>query len=142
MKKDVWSTIPQKPFEQFINEGWTSPELFLEHCLYGPSRIITSKMIYDIPTIYVCNACGRKSLHQITGCASREVTLDFPSKDKVFFVDADMIIYLPPKNSSVWSRLQLQPDDDSLPVPEQAQVQAPPPESAEPRLPAPLPASP
>ena len=113
MGDDVWSYIPKHPFERFINEGWTTPNSFLENCLHGPTRIVTPKMLLQLPKVYVCNACGRKSLRPIAGCALRETVLDFPDKQKILFVDDDMVTYLPPTNSSVWLTLRLQHDDDS-----------------------------
>ena len=125
---DIWSHIPRASFERFINEGWTVPTSFLEQCLHGPTRILTPDMIVNLPNVYVCNACGRRSLRPIAGCAVRETKLDFPDKQKILFVDDDLIVYTPPKNSSIWSRLRLQHDDDSshLPLPqEQEQAQVP-----------------
>lgn len=122
---DIWAGLPRHSFERFLNEGWTTPYSFLEHCLHGPVRVVTPKMALSPPSIYVCKACGRKSLRPIAGCAVQETELDFPDKQKILFIDDDMIQYLPPKNSSIWSRLRLQPDDDSSQqqVQEQAQAQ-------------------
>lgn len=127
---DIWSIVPHTSFERFLNEGWTAPLSFLEHCLHGPTRILTPSMIQNRPSVYVCNACGRKSLRPVAGCAIRETEIDFPDKQKILFVDNDLILYLPPKNSSVWSRLRLQPGDDSsqqalTAQAQQAQAQAP-----------------
>ena len=140
MGGDIWSVIPKHPFERFINEGWTSANTFLENCLHGPTRIVTPKMLLNLPKIYTCNACGRKSLKPIPGCAVREIELDFPEKEKILFVDEDMIIYIPPTNSSVWSTLRWSEHDDGS-SPQQAQEQAQAPEQVqEPQEP--LPGSP
>lgn len=121
---DIWSLIPQAPFERFLNEGWTAPQTFLEHCLHGPTRVVTPQMLIHTPAVYTCNACGRKSLRPVAGCAVRETQLDFPNKQKIVFIDNDLIRYTPPKNSSIWSRLQLQHDDGSSSQAAQPQVQA------------------
>lgn len=122
-QKDIWSHLPSHTFERFINEGWTSPEFFLEQCLQGPTRILTPQMVVQLPKVYVCNACGRKSLRPISGCAMRETLLDIPDTKKVFFVDVDMITYVPPENSAIWSRMRQQRGDDSSSQ-EQAPLQA------------------
>jgi hypothetical protein len=63
--------------------------------------------------------CGR-SLKK-TACAT-ECALDFPEKEKVFFIDDRMIVYTPPKGSIVWSRLGFttppEPSEASLPEPQ------------------------
>ena len=113
--QDLWSLMPSTPFERFINEGWTTPESFLEQCLAGPIRIISPDMLVKLPIIYVCDTCKKKSLKPIPGCTVQEVPLDFPDKNLIFFIDSDMIIYQPPINSRVWSILPLvQPDDGLL----------------------------
>ena len=123
VRGDIWSLLPPQSFERFLNEGWTTPYSFLEQCLQGPMRIVTPQMVNKLPSIYVCNACGHKSLRPIAGCAVRETQLDFPDKQKILFVDDDLIVYLPCENSTIWSRLRLQHDDDSLTQPEQEQAQ-------------------
>jgi hypothetical protein len=112
--EDIWSLMPSKVFDRFVNEGWTTPKAFLEQCLSGPVRLVTVDMLVHPPSMYVCNACGKKSLTP-KGCIQKETPLDFPSKEKLFFVDLDMIVHVPPPSSSIWSRLHpnLQPGDDS-----------------------------
>ena len=53
MGDDVWTHIPKHPFERFINEGWTTPNSFLENCLHGPTRIVTPKVLINLPKVYV-----------------------------------------------------------------------------------------
>lgn len=111
IKGDLWSVLPKHVFEQFLNEGWTTPEKFLERCLHGSLRIVTPNMIINPPKVYVCNACNRRSLIPTVPCPQRETTLDYPDKTKIFFVDQDMILHVPPRNSKVWLKLQLPYDD-------------------------------
>lgn len=106
---DIWSMMPTAPFERFINEGWTTPTSYLEHCLAGPVRLLTPGMVAKLPTIYTCNACGKKSLKPIPTCPIREAPLDFPDKNFVYFIDLDMVVYQPPHNSKIWSILHLEP---------------------------------
>jgi len=122
VKGNLWSMLPQHCFERFLNEGWTTSYSFLEQCLQGPVRIITPQMVSKLPSMYVCNACGRKSLRPIAGCALQETQLDLPDKQKILFIDDDLIVYLPCENSTIWSKLRLRHDDDSL-LQEQEQEQ-------------------
>ena len=132
---DIWSLLPRSVFDRFVNEEWTTPKAFLEQCLYGPTRILTPSMVLKLPTVYTCEACGRKSLDPVKGCVMTEAPLDFPDKAKIFFVDEDFLVYSPPSDSQVWLTQQPQPDGGSSePVQEQEQEQASLP-SSEPRSP-------
>ena len=126
---DLWSRIPTKPFERFINEGWTTAESFLEQCLYGPTRLLTLDMILTRPKMYVCSHCGKKSLRRSPYCMMRETELDLPALEKVLFVDEDMVLHVPPPDSVVFTRLQRPGDDGSRPsqppVPQEPREQAP-----------------
>lgn len=103
--EDIWSIIPRPVFDRFVNEGWTTPKAFLEQCLYGPMRIVTPDMLRHMPNVFVCKTCGRRSLAPQVWCHCAEEPLDFPTTEKVFFVDDDMIVYRPPPTSRVWDML-------------------------------------
>ena len=124
---DLWSKLPRPVFERFLNEQWTTPETFLEHCLQGPVRIVTPSMVVVRPTLYACSTCGRKSLRPLpAGCSGERMYLDFPDKAKTFFVDFDFVVHVPPPSSSIWSYLTPpRHDDDSSQQLVQAQAQEP-----------------
>lgn len=124
---DLWSALPRPVFDRFINEGWTTPEGFLEQCLQGPMRIVTPSMLVLRPTMYVCRQCGRRSLRPLpSGCLSVQTYLDFPNKEKILFVDFDFVVYRPPPSTSVWDHLT-PPRREHVPSSEpQGQVQEPP----------------
>lgn len=119
---DLWSKLPRHVFDRFLNEEWTTPATFLEHCLQGPVRIVTPAMLVKLPLVYTCSKCGRKSLQDRDTCETTASPLDFPVKEKVFFIDFDFVVHTPPSDSIVWSRLQPH-DDGSLLVPEQEPVE-------------------
>lgn len=136
--EDIWTRLPRHVFDRFVDQGWTTPMAFLEQCLQGPVRIFTPEMIERIPDIYTCSTCGKKSLRPSPGCTMTKAPLDFPDTQKVFFVDADMIMHRPPPESRIWDLLTPpQPpshdgDSQSPPrAPEQAQPAAPSPPPAE-----------
>ncbi len=123
---DIWSLLPSRVFDRAMNEGWTTPLGFLEQCLMGPLRIVTPDTLIDPPTMYVCTECHRRSLDKYRGCSKAEpYHLDYPQREKVFFVDEDLRVHIPPPTSSVWSRLFRQPSCDGSSGPqEQEQAQA------------------
>ena len=108
VEDDLWSKLPRHVFDRFLNEGWTTPMSFLEHCLQGPMRIVTPDMLIHLPIVYTCSKCGRRSLKNKDTCETTASILDFPDKEKVFFLDTDFVVHTPPSGSSVWSRLQPQ----------------------------------
>lgn len=121
---ELWSKLPRHVFDRYVNEEWTTPERFLEHCLCGPVRIVTPSMVVIRPIVYTCTECGRKSLRKLLGCKSVPQYLDFPDKEKIFFVDFDFKLHHPPLDSTVWSRLQRH-DDGSSQEPQEQPVEQP-----------------
>jgi hypothetical protein len=115
---DLWSYLPSHVFDRFVNEQWTTPSKVLEQCLNGPVRVITSDMLIRMPTVHTCRDCGRKSLSPKVGCDTMTSPLDFPEKEKVFFVDDDLVVYTIPTSSRVWLILQPQHDAGSSQEPE------------------------
>jgi len=107
--EDIWSSLPRSVFDRFVNEGWATPDAFLEQCLYGPMRLVTAPMLRKLPEVYTCKTCGRRSLTAQKGCQMVAQPLDFPTTEKVFFVDDDLIVYRPPPTSRVWDLLIPQP---------------------------------
>lgn len=104
---DLWSKLPRHVFDRFLNEEWTTPAKFLEHCLQGPMRIVTPSMLaHHLPTVYTCSKCGHKSLMKKEGCSMTPSVLDFPDRSKTYFIDFDFVVHVPPVDSVVWSTLQ------------------------------------
>ena len=116
---DIWTKLPSHVFEKFLAEGWTKPMSFLEHCLKSDVRIVTPDMILGrLPMVYECKKCGVVTLTPHP-CASGRV-LDFPNRETTYFVDDDLILYVPPPDSIVWDHLSGQPagGGSSKPEPE------------------------
>ena len=123
---DLWSYLPRHVFDRFINEQWSTPRKVLEHCLNGPVRIVTVSMLADMPMVHTCRECGRKSLEPKRGCVTTTSPLDFPVKEKVFFVDDDLVVFSCSSSSRIWSLLTPQPraggsSQESQREPEQVQ---------------------
>ena len=129
--EDLWSSLPPRVFERCINEGWTTPTTFLEQCLDGPVRVLTSDMIQPLPTVYRCTVCDRRSLTSKPGCSVVAEPLSIPTTEKVFFVDTDMIVYRPPPTSRIWDLLLTQPQTPSPSGDSQAPPEVPQPVSEE-----------
>ena len=98
-----WGMIPDNVHEQCLAEGWITPTTILERCLRSNMRLVTVDMLKQMPKVHSCDKCKKVSLAHFT-CATA-AALDFPEKEKVFFIDDRMIVHTPPKGSSVWSLL-------------------------------------
>ena len=124
-RDSIWSRLSEHTYEQFLTEGWTNPTAFLERCLRGSVRVITPEMVVQRPTVYSCERCNQISLKPFPcGTAS---PLTFPEKEKVWFIDDRMVLFTPPRGSSIWSILDVtlppEPSSPSLePEPELEQV--------------------
>jgi hypothetical protein len=116
---DIWSKLPSHVFEKFLAEGWTKPMSFLEHCLKSNVRIVTPDMVIGrMPLVYSCEKCGLLSLKSSPCSVSR--VLDLP-RETTYFVDEDLILYVPPPDSRIWSLLSGQPDDGGSSEPQSAE---------------------
>jgi hypothetical protein len=101
----IWSKMAEHTYERFLTEGWTDPSSFLEQCLSTPTRIVTPDMLITLPTVHACPTCKKKSLKPFA-CATVHVPLDFPDKEKIWFIDDSMNVSMPPPVSCVFTRLQ------------------------------------
>ena len=115
----LWGELPTHVYEQCLAEEWTTPDAFLERCLRGPLRVVTTDTLITRPDTYTCEKCHRVSLRPFAcGVAA---PLSFPTKEKVFFIDSRMVVHSAPKGSSVWSLL----DFTTPPVPSAASSEPP-----------------
>lgn len=109
-KDSLFAYLPDHVSEKFLAEGWTTPMTFLEQCLRGQTRIITPSMLIKKPMISFCSACKTKSLTEHTSSHPYVcMELDVPNKEKVFFVDDDLVVHVPPTDSTVWDRILTRP---------------------------------
>ena len=104
--EDIWTQLPHQTTERFLNQCWTTPDTFLEQCLHGPLRLVTVETLVNPPMVYSCEKCKKKSLTKFA-CSTKAEPLDFPQKEKVFFVDADLVVHFPPPTSKVFTKLRL-----------------------------------
>ena len=128
-QEDIWSFLSPQAFNLLVNREAANLRGLQEHALYGPARFVTLDMIRNVPKVYTCSVCKRKSFQLQKGCTMTPTPLDFPDKEKVLFVDDDFIVHRPPSSSAVWSylltpSLPVRDDDSSKAQPQQAQEQA------------------
>lgn len=121
VKTDIWSKCNDLVFDRFVNEEWTTPYTFLEQCLKGPTRVMTVDMIVKPPAVFTCQKCGLKSLRLHDHHDMKKGRLDVVDFTKLYFIDSDMMLHLPPPDSRIYDVLirSAVGDDDLLLVPEE-----------------------
>jgi hypothetical protein len=138
LEGDIWSKLPPRVFEKCLSEGWTIPSAFLEHCLSSSLRILTSDMLLNPPKVYECDKCKKRSL-QAFACG-KERSLDFPDVSNIWFVDDDMLVFVPPHGSralqqvggggsSLQEHSELAPEQEALTESPPSALPSPPPPS-------------
>ena len=118
--KTLW--FRDSPFGTLLQEDWKAGESIFtllsseayQDCvdsdilLKGSHRIITPKYItHGLPEIYECS-CG-KSFSPMCSAVKKVVVITDP-----IFVDDSFVMYQPPPDSTVWSRLGLLRDASAL----------------------------
>jgi len=113
--KTLW--FSENPWNTLFQEEWTqgstmysllSPEAYQDSTdkdllLLGHERLVLPEYVYKgFPSVYECK-CGL-SFSKTKDCQSKKKVLREP-----IFIDDSFILYFPPKNSKVWSKLGLQP---------------------------------
>ena len=92
----IWTRIPSHVYEYCIETSITTVTAFQTLCKNGTWRVVTPECVLEK---------GRR----------------YPDVSKILFADHDCILYLPPTDSSVWSKLQLAYDGSrGQPAPERA----------------------
>jgi hypothetical protein len=121
--KTVWSLMSNEAYQDCLDSDFKH---VVNMSLYGNTRLFVPSMLIDTPKeIYECTECGCRNLSVPSGCHALK-KLPFPSC--ILFLDDSFVVYTPPKNSAIWSRVgvQLPHDDAQVPLLEQAEVPPPP----------------
>ena len=113
--KTLW--FHENPWNTLFQEEWTqgstvysllSPEAYqdstdIDLLLVGHERLVLPEYIYkEFPSVYECK-CSL-SFSKTKSCQSKKKVLKEP-----IFIDDSFIVYTPPQNSKIWSKLDLQP---------------------------------
>jgi hypothetical protein len=112
--KTLW--FHENPWNTLFQEEWTqgstvysllSPEAYqdstdIDLLLVGHERLVLPEYVYkEFPSVYQCK-CSL-SFSKTKNCQSKKKVLREP-----IFIDDSFIVYTPPQNSKVWSKLDLQ----------------------------------
>ena len=121
LDKTIWSSLSPEAYQDCLEDEF---ENVIDRTLLSNIRLITPSFVEDLPFIYECKKCNKKSISEMKNCSTVKKT--YITSKSILFIDSNFILYIPPTNSSVWSRLGLQTPsygDSSASQPEQAPLQ-------------------
>ena len=128
LDKTIWSLLSPEAYQDCLEDEF---ENIIDRTLLSSVRLITPLFVEDIPTIYECEKCNKKSISEMKTCSTVKKT--YITSNSLLFIDSNYILYVPPTNSSVWSKLKLpSPSYDDLPASHSEEA---PPEELTPQLP-------
>lgn len=117
LDKTIWTQLSPEAYQDCLEDDFTT---VIDRVLFSKVRIVTPAFIKTLPTVYECFKCNKRSISEMKGCSTVKKT--YLNDNSILFIDLNYILYAPPSNSSVWSKLMIQPPSyGDLPAsPEQA----------------------
>ena len=118
-KRDItlWSLLTPEAYQDCLEDDFKT---VFDRALGGNIRLMTPGFITDLPKVYDCQKCNKKSLLPL--CSEATVYDYLFSEFSILFLDDSFIIYEAPSNSRVWSMLSLKPPHDAC-VPQEPEQQ-------------------
>jgi hypothetical protein len=123
-----WSILSNEAYQDCLEDDFKT---VFDKTLRTNVRLVTPKMVDNMPVIYECTDCGKRSLLPLNGCS--EVKRPYVDSDcSVLFVDESFVMYTAPVDSRVWLKVHPRPppacDENEQPelVPTQSQQPAEP----------------
>lgn len=118
LDKTIWSLLSSEAYQDCLEDEF---ENVIDRTLSSNIRLITPSFVEKIPFIYECEKCNNKSISEMKNCSP--VKKPYITSKSILFIDSNFILYVPPTNSSVWSRVQLPtPSYDDLPASQPEEV--------------------
>jgi len=115
LDKTIWSLLSPEAYQDCLDDDFST---VIDHTLSCSTRLVTPSIVQSMPILYECQKCNKKSISEMKNCSTVKKT--YLESNSILFIDSNFVLYIPPANSSVWSRLKLQPpsygDSSSSPV--------------------------
>ena len=105
----LWSLLSAEAYQDCLEDDFKT---VFDRALSGNIRLMNPEMITNLPKVYSCVKCNKKSLSPLT-CSDVTVLSYLFSEFSILFLDDSFIIYEAPSNSRVWSLLSLKPPHDA-----------------------------
>lgn len=102
--KTLWNLLSDEAYQDCLEDEFTN---VIDRSLGSNIRLVTPDVITNIPSVYECQKCKKKSILEMNNCST--VKQPYFQTKIVIFIDSDYILYMPPQNSKVWSLLNLKP---------------------------------
>ena len=120
-KRDItlWSLLTPEAYQDCLEDDFKT---VFDRALGGKIRLMTPEFITNLPKVYSCPKCNKKSL-SLLSCSDVTVLGYLFSEFSILFLDDSFIIYEAPNDSRVWSMLNLKPPHDACVQQEPVQEQ-------------------
>ena len=119
--KTLWTLLSSEAYQDCLEDDFTT---VIDRTLLSNSRLVTPEFIQSLPEVYSCERCGKQSILGMKNCSTVKKTyLNFTNS--ILFINSNYVLYVPPVDSSVWSKLKLQPPsyDEKLSSPVEQALQ-------------------
>jgi hypothetical protein len=119
--KTLWTLLSSEAYQDCLEDDFTT---VIDRTLSSNSRLVTPEFIQLLPEVYNCERCGKQSILGMKNCSTVKKTyLNFTNS--ILFINSNYVLYVPPVDSSVWSKLKLQPPsyDEKLSSPVEPALQ-------------------
>jgi hypothetical protein len=99
LDKTIWSILSPEAYQDCLEDDFST---IVERVLTSDTRLISPSMVEKQPDVNECERCGKKSISELKGCST--VKKNYIISNRILFIDSNFIIYVPPVNSSIWSK--------------------------------------
>jgi len=131
LDKTIWSQLSSDAYQDCLDDDFAN---VIDRTLSSTVRLITPSFIEIAPSIYECEKCKKSSISEMKNCSTVKKT--YVTSNSILFIDSNYVLYVPPTNSIVWSKLKLQTpsygDSQASPQPEAQHEPLPVPEQEHP----------
>ena len=103
LDKTIWSSLSAEAYQDCLEDDFAN---VIDRTLSSTIRIITPSFVESVPFIYECEKCNKKSISGMKNCSTVKKT--YITSNSILFVDSNFVLYVPPTNSAIWSKLGLQ----------------------------------
>jgi hypothetical protein len=109
-KGTLWSLLTPEAYQDCLEDDFKT---VFDRALGSNIRLMTPEFITNLPKVYQCEKCNKKSLSPLCSDANvYEYNFEF-SNFSILFLDDSFILYTAPSDSKVWSYLNLRRPRDA-----------------------------
>ena len=106
--KTIWSMLSNEAYQDCLDDDFKT---VVERSLSSNYRLITPSMLKELPTIYECSACGKRSLTELKNCRHVSKLSYITYSIKCLYIDDDFVIYESPSAQQPFASYEPEPKE-------------------------------